>query len=463
VFFAATGQREMLSLLPGIRSCGSCSAVLRRASCSDAASQTAGTTLSAESTALSVAAGDVPETRFLPAEVYLFEQYAETRMLLAFVCRLSLSVFCGIKGWVIGGGWQSRIISEILMADEFLESLLATPGTSGFEQKIQQVVRDFVRGFSDSVETDVHGNVIAAVNPDGGPRILLDAHCDQIGLIVRHIDDKGFIRVSAVGGWDMQILLGQKMLVHTTDGSIPGVIARKPIHLLSETERKTVPKIHDLWIDIGSASAEETSGVVAIGDSVTPQPSLTKLRNGRISGVAMDDRTGIWVIMTALKMISEQNPAAAVFAVSAVQEEIGLRGAQTSAYNVNPDVAIAVDVTHATDCPGIDQNQFGNIKIGGGPVVVRGANANPRVVDLLLTTAAAHDISVQINALGRPASNDGAAIQVSRGGCAAGLVTLPNRYMHSPVEVVAESDLEQSARLLAEFCLAVSDDTSFIP
>jgi tetrahedral aminopeptidase len=349
------------------------------------------------------------------------------------------------------------------MADEFLEALLATPGTSGFEQNIQQVVREFAGSFSHSVDTDVHGNLIASVNPGGGPRILLDAHCDQIGLIVRHIDEKGFIRVSAVGGWDMQILLGQKMLIHASDGSIPGVIARKPIHLLNETERKTVPKIHDLWIDIGSASAEETSGIVAIGDSVTPQPSLTKLRNGRISGVAMDDRTGIWVIMNALKMISEQNPAAAVFAVSAVQEEIGLRGAQTSAYNVNPDVAIAVDVTHATDCPGIDQNQFGKITIGGGPVVVRGANANPRVVDLLLQTAKEHDIAVQINALGRPASNDGAAIQVSRGGCAAGLVTLPNRYMHSPVEVVAESDLEESARLIAEFCLAINDDTSFIP
>jgi tetrahedral aminopeptidase len=349
------------------------------------------------------------------------------------------------------------------MADQFLKDLLSTPGTSGFEQQIQQVIRDFAGGFADSVETDVHGNVIAAVNPGGSRRILLDAHCDQIGLIVRHIDDMGFIRVNPVGGWDMQILLGQKMLVHTSSGSIPGVIARKAIHLLKESERKTVPDISEMWIDIGSLSAKETAEVVSIGDSVTPTPSLTELRNGRISGVAMDDRTGIWVIMTALKMISEQKPSAAVFAVSAVQEEIGLRGAQTSAYNINPDVAIAVDVTHATDCPGIDQNAYGKISIGGGPVVVRGANANPRVFDLLKETAEKHDITIQINALGRPASNDGAAIQVSRGGCAAGLVTLPNRYMHTPVEVVAESDLEQSAKLIAEFCLAVEDSTSFIP
>lgn len=177
----------------------------------------------------------------------------------------------------------------------------------------------------------------------------------------------------------------------------------------------------------------------------------------------MDDRAGIWVIMNALKMIAAGKPQAAVFAVSAVQEEIGLRGAQTSAYNVNPDVAIAVDVTHATDCPGIDQNEFGNVAIGGGPVVVRGANANPRVFDLLIEAAGKHDIKVQINALARPASNDGAAIQVSRGGCATGLVTLPNRYMHSPVELVAESDLQEAAKLIAEFCLAIDDQTSFIP
>lgn len=349
------------------------------------------------------------------------------------------------------------------MPDQFLKDLLSTPGTSGFEQNVQKVVRSFVQPFADSVETDTHGNVIAAVNPEGKRRILLDAHCDQIGLIVRHIDDQGFIRVSAVGGWDMQILLGQRMLVHTANGSIPGVIARKAIHLMDESDRKTVPKINELWIDIGSATTEETREIVAIGDSVTPEPCLRELRNGRLSGVAMDDRTGVWVIMNALKLIAAAKPTAAVFAVSSVQEEIGLRGATTSAYNVNPEIAIAVDVTHATDCPGIDQNEHGRILLGGGPVVVRGANANPRVFDLLIATAEKHKMTVQINALARPASNDGAAIQVSRGGCATGLVTLPNRYMHSPVEVVAESDLQESAKLIAEFCLAIDDETSFIP
>jgi endoglucanase len=353
--------------------------------------------------------------------------------------------------------------ADFAMPDQFLTDLLKTPGTSGNEQNIQSVVRAFASSFASEVTTDVHGNLLATVNPKGSPTILLDAHCDQIGLIVRHIDSYGFLRVNPVGGWDVQILLGQRLLVHTASGPVPGVIARKPIHLLDPEERKTVPKLKELWIDIGSTSEAETRSVVSVGDYVTPEPCLRELRNGRLAGVAMDDRTGVWVIMTALRKIASRNPSARIVAVSAVQEEIGLRGATTSSYNVNPDVAIAVDVTHATDCPGIDQNEFGRIEIGKGPVIVRGPNANPRVVQMLIESAKEKLIPYQINALGYPASNDGAVIQVSRGGCATGLVTIPNRYMHSPVELVAESDLEYAADLIAEFCLTVAAETSFIP
>jgi putative aminopeptidase FrvX len=349
------------------------------------------------------------------------------------------------------------------MPDQFLTDLLNASGTSGYEQSVQSIVREFASGFAEDVQTDVHGNVLATVNSSGSPTILLDAHCDQIGLIVRHIDPLGFVRVNTVGGWDMQILLGQRMLIHTQTGPVAGVIARKPIHLLDQEERKTVPKIRDLWIDIGSESEEETRRLVQIGDSVTPEPAVRQLRNRRLSGVAMDDRVGVWVVMQALRLASEQKPAARIVAVSSVQEEIGLRGARTSAYSVDPLVAIAVDVTHATDCPNIDQNQFGRIEIGKGPVVVRGANANPRVSELLLRKAAAADIPVQVNALGYPASNDAAAIQISRGGCACGLVTIPNRYMHSPVELVSENDIENAAQLIADFCLAVDSQASFVP
>lgn len=332
---------------------------------------------------------------------------------------------------------------------------------------MQQVVREFCSRFTDDVKTDIHGNVLATVNPQGTRRVLVDAHCDQIGLLVKYIDDQGFLRVTNVGGWDMQILLGQKMLVHTDSGSIPGVIARKPIHLLTDDEKKSVPRISDLWIDIGCTDGEEARSLVTIGDTVTPTPSLTELRNGRISGVAMDDRTGVWVVMDAARRFAEsiegRGSDVCLIAVSSVQEEIGLRGARTSAYSADPEVAIAVDVTHATDCPGIDPNEFGKISLGGGPVVVRGPNVNPRVFSLLRSTAESCGIELQINGLGKPASNDAAAIQVSRGGVATGLVTLPNRYMHSPVEVVAEKDLDQAAELIAQFCGAIHADTDFTP
>ena len=349
------------------------------------------------------------------------------------------------------------------MADALLRELLETPGTSGFEQRVQDVVRKFVTPIADSVTTDVHGNVLAVINPQGTKTILLDAHCDQIGLIVRHIDGQGFLRVNAIGGWDTQILLGQRMLVHTANGAIPGVIARKPIHLLDPDERKSAPKLKELWIDIGSASESESRALVRIGDWATPEPCLRELLNGRLSSPALDDRAGLWVVLNAFRRAAEVGPSVRVCVLSAVQEEIGLRGATTGAFSAAPDVAIAVDVTHATDCPGIDQNEFGRIELGRGPVVVRGPNANPRVVELLLEQATAKAIPVQINALGAPASNDAATLQLTRGGVATGLVTIPNRYMHSPVELVARSDLEQAAELLAAFCLAVKPETSFIP
>lgn len=349
------------------------------------------------------------------------------------------------------------------MADALLRELLETPGTSGVEQRVQDVVRKFVTPLADSVTTDVHGNVLAVINPQGTKTILLDAHCDQIGLIVRHIDGQGFLRVNAIGGWDTQILLGQRMLVHTANGTIPGVIARKPIHLLDPDERKSAPKLKELWIDIGSASETESRAAVRIGDWATPEPCLRELLNGRLSSPALDDRAGLWVVLNAFRRAAEAGPSVRVCVLSAVQEEIGLRGATTGAFSAAPDVAIAVDVTHATDCPGIDQNEFGRIELGRGPVVVRGPNANPRVVELLLEQAAAKAIPVQINALGAPASNDAATLQLTRGGVATGLVTIPNRYMHSPVELVARSDLEQAAELLAAFCLAVKPETSFIP
>lgn len=346
---------------------------------------------------------------------------------------------------------------------QFLKTLLNTPSPSGYEEKIQQVVRDFAGRFTDTIQTDWHGNVSAAVNPDASLRIMLAGHCDQIGLLVQHIDSKGFLRIQPIGGWDPQMLVGQKLQVWTESEMINGVIARKPIHLLTDEERKQVPKITDLWIDIGAQSEEEARELVAIGDPVTLELGFRELRNGLASAPGMDNRVGVWVVMSALERISKANPNVAVYAVSTVQEEIGLRGAKTSAYSIDPHLGIAVDVTHATDCPTIDENKHGRIKVGSGPVVYRGPNVNPVVYRQLTALAKKHEIPVQPNGISRAASNDGNALQISRGGIATGIVALPNRYMHSPVEVISLDDLDNAAELIAQFCLSLTAESDFTP
>jgi putative aminopeptidase FrvX len=224
-----------------------------------------------------------------------------------------------------------------------------------------------------------------------------------------------------------------------------------------------VPEIKNLWVDIGVKNGDEARECVAIGDPITVTLGYRALRNNLAAAPSMDNKVGVWTIMSAAKRASQRNPKAAIFAVSTVQEEIGLRGVQTSAFRVDPQLGIVVDVTHATDCPTIDENQHGRIKLGQGPVLVRGPNVNPVVFTRLTELAKAGSIPYQVNALGGAASNDAAELQLTRSGVATGLVAIPNRYMHSPVEVVHLDDLANAATLLAEFCAAVGPDTNWIP
>jgi len=346
---------------------------------------------------------------------------------------------------------------------EFLNNLLNSPAPSGYEEPIQSVVREYASGFADDVSTDWHGNVIAAVNPDAPLRVMLAGHCDQIGLMVKYIDENGFISVDTIGGWDVQMLIGQTLTVWSDNGPVPGVIARKAIHLLSDSERKTVPQIKDLWIDIGAEDRAEAESLVSVGDPVTLKLGMTKLRGQLVSGPGMDDRVGVWVVMEALRQVAAGSSDVGVFAVSTVQEEIGLRGARTSAHSIDPHVGIAVDVTHATDCPGIDATQYGEIKIDAGPVVFRGPNVNGKVFTDLTKIATDAEIKIQPQGLSRAASNDGNALQVTRGGLATGIIGIPNRYMHSPVEVVSLRDLTRAADLIARFCLNLTPESDFTP
>ncbi|MFN4180889.1 MAG: M42 family metallopeptidase [Armatimonadota bacterium] len=348
---------------------------------------------------------------------------------------------------------------------QFLFQLLQTPSPSGYEEPVQEIVRAWAKNYADEVKTDVHGNVIAAINPDGKPRVMLAGHCDQIGLMVQHIDDQGFLYVNPIGGFDMQVLIGQPVVVWTREGPINGIIARKPIHLLTEEERKQIPKFHEIWVDIGAKDGEEAKKKVKIGDIVTFKLEVREMNNGFINSPGIDDKVGAWTVMETLRLLSERKGElkAAVFAVSTVQEEVGLRGAITSAFGIAPDVGIAVDVTFATDHPNTDKRQVGDIKMGAGPVIYRGPNINPVVFRRLVETAEKENIPHQLAGASRPTGTDANAIQISRSGVATGLISIPNRYMHSPVEMVSLSDLENAAKLIAAFVASLNPDDSFIP
>jgi putative aminopeptidase FrvX len=346
-------------------------------------------------------------------------------------------------------------------AHDFLKELLLTPGPSGYEQPVQAVVRAYASTFAESIKTDVHGNVIIGNNVAAPMRVLLAGHCDQIGLVVTHIDEKGFLYTKPIGGWDPQQLIGQRMTIWSKEGPIPAVIARKAIHLLSQDERNKVVKLEDLWLDIGAKDKEEAASLVRIGDPVTLELGYQEMRNGLANAPHMDNITGVWTVIEALRRATAQGLRVAAYAVSTVQEEIGLRGAHTSTFGIDPYIGIAVDVTHATDCPTIDKRQEGDIKLGAGPVIERGPNVNPRLFDRLLDTATAAGLPYQIAAHNRGTGTDANAIQLSRAGVVTGLISIPNRYMHSAVETIALDDIDRAADLLAEFLVGLSGEEDF--
>ncbi|HUU55586.1 MAG TPA: M42 family metallopeptidase [Armatimonadota bacterium] len=345
----------------------------------------------------------------------------------------------------------------------FLEELVNAPSPSGFEQRAQSVVRDYVGTFAEEVTTDVMGNVIAVVNPGAKPRVMLAGHCDEIGFMVRYITDQGFIHFSPIGGVDAHLVPGQKVHVHTAKGPILGVVGKKAIHLMEPEERKKVLQFHQQWIDIGVPNRKEAEKRVSVGDPVTFAARFERL-NGHIAVArGFDDKMGSFVVIEALRLAAQKKLTAAVFAVSTVQEEIGSRGAATSAFAIDPDVAIAVDVTHATDYPEADKKRFGETKLGGGPVLHRGANMNPVITERLTSAAKKARVGVQMIGVPGRSGTDAWAMQLVRGGVASSLVSVPLRYMHTPIEVLDMRDLEAAAKVLATFCADLSPDTDFVP
>jgi putative aminopeptidase FrvX len=349
---------------------------------------------------------------------------------------------------------------------EFLKRLLDTPGPSGFETAPARIWRDEVKGFADEVKADVHGNSIAALNPKGAPRLMLAGHIDEIGLQVTHVDDEGYVYFAGIGGWDSQVLVGQRVELTGPKGPVRGVIGKQAIHLMKKEDMDKVSKITDLWIDIGAATRAEALGRVRVGDPGVLDTRVLELPNGRIVSRSIDNRIGAYVVAEVLRLLKQERPKhAAVFAVATTREEIAWTGggARTSAVGLDPQVALVVDVTHATDYPGAEKKRAGEHKLGGGPVLARGSSVSPVVFDLLVQCAEHEQIPYSVQAAPHDTATDADAIYNALRGIPTGLVSVPNRYMHSPNEMVAVEDLERAARLLAAFARRLDPKLSFIP
>ena len=343
-----------------------------------------------------------------------------------------------------------------------LRSLLTATGPSGYETAPAAAFRDAASQFAE-VTTDVMGSVWARVKgASDGPRLAIVGHIDEIGLIVTHIDDNGFLRFIGVGGWDPQILVGQRVEISTRNGAIRGVVGKKPIHLLKDDERKKAPEIKDLHIDIGAKDADEARGMVRIGDVAVISGEPVELPNERAVSRSMDNRLGCYVAYEAARLVAEAGGAPGeVVAVAAVQEETTFGGSRTTAYSLRPDLAIVVDVTHATDAPGVETGELGAHAFGSGPVIERGSNINPRIFELLYDTAEAESIPFTVQASARHTGTDLDAMHLSRGGIPCGGIGLPLRYMHSAVEMVQLDDIANAAKLIAAFARRLSADASF--
>jgi len=352
------------------------------------------------------------------------------------------------------------MLSESSIA--FLKRLLDTPGPSGFESAPARVWRDVARAFAE-VSNDVAGNSLAVVNPNGAPTIMLAGHIDEIGLIITYIDDDGYCYIAGIGGWDPQVLVGQRIRIMGRNGDVFGVIGKKPIHVIKAEDRKKASQMTHLWIDVGATSRENAEERVSVGDAGVIDSRTIDFPNGRIVSRSIDDRIGAFIVLEGLRRYAEQPGAARVVAVATTQEEIAHHGggARVSATRIGPQMALVVDVTHATDYPTAEKKEQGDHRIGGGPVLTRGSIISPVVFTLLRDAATRLAIPYTVHAAGGESWTDADAIHVAREGIATGLLSIPNRYMHSPNELVSLEDLDRAAALIAETCRAVTAETDF--
>ncbi|TXR46350.1 M20/M25/M40 family metallo-hydrolase [Phyllobacterium endophyticum] len=347
----------------------------------------------------------------------------------------------------------------------FLIEIANTASPSGYEQDVARLYREYVGQFTEHVETYVHGNVTAVLNPDAPMKIMLAGHMDEIGFIVHHIDANGFLSFSSIGGNDSVVPIGQRVWVHGRE-RVPGIIGRKAMHLMGNEETQKKPVLGELWIDIGACSKAEAEAALQLGDVVTFQHEFQILMGDRVAARGLDNKAGMFIVAEAMRLLSEGedlDPSVGVYAVATVQEEIGSRGAQTSAFRIGAQSGIAVDMEQAVDYPGVIASQYGERDIGKGPTIARGANTNHKVFHLLTEAARAEQIPFQVSVLPGTSPTDENKMQLSRDGMATGLIGVALRYMHTPSELVSLTDVEDCARLLAGYCRLITPDTDFTP
>lgn len=345
---------------------------------------------------------------------------------------------------------------------DFLQTLVNTPSPVGHEVRGQRVWLDYVSKYADETFSDAYGNCVAVLNKGGSPRLMLAAHADEIAMAVNFIDEQGFVYIRRMGGVDPAITKAQRVTIHSGKGPVRGVVGNVAPHLTKAEEDSKKPQIHDLFIDIGVSSRKDAEKLIRIGDPITLVDEFEVLRNDLVVARAFDNRVGTWSVAEALRLLSaEKRLKAEICAVSNVQEEVGLLGARQIAYSLKPDVALVVDVTHATDYPTVNKPQHGEVKIGAGPTITRGGSNHPEVVARLEQVAKAKKIPLQHEATSATSGTDTDAIFWTRGGIASALVSLPNRYMHSPVEVVSLKDLQMIPRLLAGFACSLKKGEQF--
>ncbi|PTY04663.1 peptidase M42 [Opitutaceae bacterium EW11] len=340
---------------------------------------------------------------------------------------------------------------------KFLTELLHARSPSGYEFEAQKVFDEYVKSTADEYAKDAMGNRLATLNPRGDPVLMFAGHMDELGLIVTFINKEGFLYFDTIGGHDRVMIPGRRVVIQTANGPVKGVTGKRAIHLMDEADRKKVPERHEIWIDIGAKSKKDALERVAIGDVATYDHEFELIHGSIGTARAFDNKVGAYIVGETLLRLSKQRKklAAKIVSVATAQEEIGVRGATTAVYSVNPHIAVAIDVSHATDHPDCDNRKFGESKLGGGPLICRGPNINPKVLKGLVKAAEKAGIAYQYEADPRPTGTDARALQMGRGGVATGLVSIPLRYMHTPSEMVDLEDVEACVKLLVEYALSL--------